>query len=46
MTYQRLKILIFMGPVDKESMLAKMDVFLLAGRITEAQYAELADLMA
>lgn len=41
MTYARLKKLIENGAYDSESMLSKLDVFLLASRITEEQYQEL-----
>ena len=41
MTYARLKKLIEDGAYDKERMLSKLDVFLLASRITEEQYQEL-----
>ncbi len=41
MTYARLKKLIENGSYDRESMLSKLDVFLLASRITEEQYQEL-----
>lgn len=46
MTYARLKKLIETGAYDKESMLSKLDVFLMANRITEEQYQELVGLMA
>lgn len=46
MTYARLKKLIENGVYDKESMLSKLDVFLMANRITEEQYNELVGLMA
>ena len=41
MTYAGLKKLIENGAYDRESMLSKLDVFLLASRITEEQYQEL-----
>ena len=41
MTYARLKKLIENGAYDRESMLSKLDVFLLASRIIEEQYQEL-----
>ena len=41
MTYARLKKLIENGAYDRESMLSKLDVFLLATRITDEQYQEL-----
>jgi hypothetical protein len=46
MTYARLKKLIENGAYDKESMMNKLDVFLMANRITEEQYNELVSLMA
>jgi len=45
MTYARLKKLIENGTYDKESMMSKMDIFLLNNRITEEQYNELMALM-
>lgn len=45
MTYARLKKLITNGAYDKNDMLNKLDVFLMANRITEAQYEELVGLM-
>lgn len=45
MTYARLKKLITNGAYDKEVMMNKLDVFLMANRITEAQYEELVGLM-
>lgn len=45
MTYLRLKKLIENGTYNKESMLSMMDVFLMNGRITEAQYQELVSMM-
>ena len=45
MTYARLKKLISRGAYDKEDMLNKLDVFLLANRITEEQYQELVGMM-
>ena len=41
MTYARLKKLISRGAYDKEDMMNKLDVFLMANRITEEQYQEL-----
>ena len=41
MTYARLKKLITKGAYEKEDMLNKLDVFLMANRITEEQYQEL-----
>lgn len=46
MTYARLKKLIENGAYDKESMMNKLDVFLMANRITEEQYNELVSLIA
>ena len=46
MTYTRLKKLIENGSYVKEDMMNKLDVFLMANRITEAQYEELVGLMA
>ena len=45
MTYSRLKKLIENGAYDKESMMSKLDVFLLADRITSEQYNELFGMM-
>lgn len=45
MTYSRLKILITKGGFKKEDILNKLDVFLMANRITEEQYTELCGLM-
>ena len=45
MTYARLKKLIERGTYNKEDMLNKLDVFLMANRITEEQYNELMALM-
>lgn len=45
MTYNRLKKLIENGNYEKESMMSKLDVFLLANRITSEQYNELVNLM-
>lgn len=45
MTYARVKRLIENGTYDKEDMTKKLDVFLLADRITEEQYQELIALM-
>lgn len=45
MTFARLKKIITNGTYNKEDMLNKMDVFLLAGRISDAQYQELIDMM-
>ena len=45
MTYARLKKLITKGAYEKEDMLNKLDVFLMATRITEEQYQELIGMM-
>ena len=45
MTYLRLKKIIENGVYVKEDMLNKLDVFLMADRITEAQYSELLGMM-
>lgn len=46
MTYLRVKKLIENGVYVKEDMLNKLDVFLMAGRITQEQYTQLVALMA
>lgn len=45
MTYARVKKLIENGVYVKEDMLNKLDVFLIAGRITQEQYTQLVALM-
>lgn len=45
MTYARLKKLIQSGTYQKEDMMSKLDVFLMANRITEEQYQELVEMM-
>lgn len=45
MTYARLKKMITNGTYNKEDMFSKLDVFLMAGRITEEQYQELCGMM-
>lgn len=45
MTYTRLKKLIARGAYEKEDMMNKLDVFLMANRITEEQYNELVGMM-
>lgn len=45
MTFERLKTLIRNGKYEKDDMLKKLDVFLLADRITAEQYNELVALM-
>ena len=46
MTYTRVKKLIENGSYVKDDMMNKLDVFLMAGRITNEQYTELVALMA
>lgn len=45
MTFTRLKMLIMNGTYNREDMLGKMDVFLMAGRISNEQYTELLKMM-
>lgn len=45
MIYARIKKLIEKGAYEKEDMLNKLDVFLMANRITEEQYQELIGMM-
>lgn len=45
MTYERCKKLIQNGSYEREDMLKKLDVFLLADRITTEQYNELVSMM-
>ena len=45
MTYLRLKALIEKENYNKENIKSKLDVFLMADRITEVQYNELISLM-
>ncbi len=45
MTYTYCKKIINSGKYDKAEMLDKLDVFLLANRITDKQYSELAAMM-
>ena len=45
MTYRLAKKMIMAGNYEREDMTSKLDVFLLANRITEAQYNELISLM-
>lgn len=45
MTYERCKKLIQNGSYEQEDMLKKLDVFLLADRITTEQYNELVGMM-
>ena len=45
MTYGLIKKVIAKGNYDKDELMDKLDVFLLAGRITDEQYKELAEMM-
>lgn len=45
MTYERCKKLVQTGNYEQEDMLKKLDVFLLADRITTEQYNELTGMM-
>ncbi len=45
MTYRLIKRIIAKGNYDKDDLMSKMDIFLLAGRITEEEYKELVDLI-
>lgn len=45
MTYNLMKRIITKGGYDKESTLQKLDVFLMADRITPEEYQELVELM-
>ena len=45
MTYNYCKKIIAGGKYDKEEMMDKLDVFLLAGRISDEQYKELVNLL-
>lgn len=45
MTYNYCKKIIAGGKYDKAEMMDKLDVFLLAGRITDEQYKELVNLI-
>lgn len=45
MTYNYCKKIITRGNYNKSDMLDKLDVFLLAGRITDEQYKELSAMM-
>ena len=45
MTYTRLKKIIQQGTFDKNDLMNKIDIFLLANRITEDQYKELVNLL-
>lgn len=46
MAYKRCRLLIENGIYDQAEMLDKLDVFLLASRITTEQYNELVQMMA
>lgn len=45
MTYRLMKRIIEKGGYDRESTLLKLDVFLMADRISAEEYQELAELM-
>lgn len=45
MTYGYCKKIIMSGRYEKEEMMDRLDVFLLAGRITDEQYKELVTMM-
>lgn len=45
MIYHSIKTLVTRGNFDKESMMRKLDIFLLVGRINEEQYQELESMM-
>ena len=45
MTYKLMKRIITKGGYDRESTLLKLDVFLMADRITPEEYQELVELM-
>lgn len=45
MTYRLIKKIIAKGNYDKDDLMNKLDVFLLAGRITDDEYKELVDLI-
>lgn len=45
MTYGYCKKIISRGNYDKADMLDKLDVFLLAGRLTDDEYKELVNMM-
>ena len=45
MTYRLVKRIIAKGNYDKDELMDKLDVFLLAGRITDEQYKELAEML-
>lgn len=45
MTYGLIKKIIAKGNYDRNDLMNKLDIFLLAGRITEEQYKELAGML-
>lgn len=45
MTYTRLKKIVQQGTFNKNDLMNKIDIFLLANRITEDQYKELVNLL-
>ena len=45
MTYRLVKRIIAKGNYDKDELMDKLDVFLLAGRITDEQYKELVEML-
>lgn len=45
MTYALIKKIIAKGNYDKDDLMNKLDVFLLAGRITDEQYKELVQML-
>lgn len=45
MTYSLIKKIIAKGNYDKDELMDKLDIFLLAGRITDEQYKELMEML-
>lgn len=45
MTYGLIKKIIAKGNYDRDDLMNKLDVFLLAGRITDEQYKELIEML-
>lgn len=45
MTYGLIKKIIVKGNYDKDGLMDKLDIFLLAGRITDEQYKELTEML-
>lgn len=45
MTYALIKKIITKGNYDKDELMDKLDIFLLAGRITDEQYKELTEML-